>query len=263
MGYFRRCWPRVRSAIVYGAIALCCMVAIGISGGVDRPIGLASEPPAALLDRLPKPQAHPLPPSLQRWREAARSPTPSRDNNAGEDYFDQITPSPVGYLVWSRLPITVALPPTPAAADRWRGAVLQAIADWQAYLPLVILDSPDPQPADITITLGNPTLRTAAGIPRAANARTTYEFYRDRRGDRPRLAHRFTIQLRGDRSTNQILGTARHELGHALGIWGHSPDARDALYGAAVANPPAISPRDRNTLVKIYEQPTRLGWPSD
>ena len=52
-------------------------------------------------------------------------------------------------------------------------------------------------------------------------------------------------------------------LGHALGIWGHSSDSRDALYGAAVANPPAISPRDRNTLVKIYEQPTRLGWPLD
>jgi hypothetical protein len=49
-------------------------------------------------------------------------------------------------------------------------------------------------------------------------------------------------------------------LGHALGLWGHSRDRRDVMYEAAVAQPAHLSIRDLNTLVKVYEQPTRLGW---
>ena len=34
----------------------------------------------------------------------------------------------------------------------------------------------------------------------------------------------------------------------------------DVLYFSQVRNPPAISARDVNTLKRVYEQPTRLGW---
>lgn len=44
-----------------------------------------------------------------------------------------------------------------------------------------------------------------------------------------------------------------HELGHAIGLWGHSPDAADALFFAATAQRP--SDRDKATLHKVYAPP--------
>jgi predicted Zn-dependent protease len=59
---------------------------------------------------------------------------------------------------------------------------------------------------------------------------------------------------------NYVVAAARHELGHALGIWGHSPLQTDALYFSQVRNPPTISSSDVNTLKRVYQQPTSLGW---
>ena len=100
-------------------------------------------------------------------------------------------------------------------------------------------------------------------IPRARSAETRYEFYLRKAVEAPQevLSQRFTIQLSPDQPVDYTLATARHELGHALGIWGHSPLETDTMYFSQVRNPPQISNRDINTLKRIYEQPTRLGWP--
>ncbi len=41
-----------------------------------------------------------------------------------------------------------------------------------------------------------------------------------------------------------------HELGHAIGLWGHSPDSADVLFFAATAQHP--TDRDKATLHKVY-----------
>jgi len=45
-----------------------------------------------------------------------------------------------------------------------------------------------------------------------------------------------------------------------LGIWGHSLLQTDIMYFSQVRKPPFISIRDVNTLKRVYEQPTSLGW---
>ena len=228
--------------------------------------------PAAIeqtLVKLPPPLPHPLPAAL------AQQPT----NQAG-DYFDQIQSSPVGALIWSSFPITVYIQPvtpneqgTPFLAKRtqtWITAIRAAVQEWNAFLPMMIIDQP--QVADITIQRSVLSLRLEPGkneagdrrftLPRARSAETRYELYTKPTGKNSAhlLAHRMSIYIRPDQASEYLQAAARHELGHALGIWGHSPNQADALYFSQVRTPAKISLRDINTLKRIYQQPTRLGW---
>jgi predicted Zn-dependent protease len=207
------------------------------------------------------PQPHPLPETLQQWQDPS------------SDYFSEIEPiENVGYLIWSQFPVTVYIqqPETDEletfagkALETWANFVLAAIAEWNVYLPLEIV--PDPENADIQIWRRRPPLRlseTGEILP-ARSAQVSYEFYALQQEDlSPEiLAHRFIILLSPTQTGSYIQSAARHELGHALGIWGHSPVETDVMYRSQVRHPPTISPRDINTLRRIYQQPTYLGWP--
>lgn len=186
---------------------------------------------------------HPLPPSLAATESWA----------AAGDYFDQIQKVEVGYLVWSDFPIRVYLnPPDTFQAQMWQSAAETAIQEWQAYLPLEIVDQPEQ--ANITIQSAHTSHRTGA---RVRSAETIYELWLDAEGI---LRHRCTVIVHPNQSPKFVLAALRHELGHALGIWGHSPLETDALYFAQVREPSPLSKRDINTLRRVYEQPTRLGW---
>lgn len=239
--------------------------------GAGATIGLASvpsQPPPAL----PPLQPHPLPPSLTSWQDPTEL----------SDYFEAIAPTAAGYLIWSRFPIQVYVQPMPDStapdamvaeasnsAQTWYEAVQQAIQEWQVYLPLAI--TAHAEAADITILRAAPPLQPLRPgneplidrLPRVRSAESRYEILL-----RPSasaegtatLIHRFIIYITPNQTAAYTLATARHELGHALGIWGHSPIAADALYFSQVSHPPGISSRDLNTLKRIYQQPTRLGW---
>lgn len=210
---------------------------------------------------LPPAKIHPLPNSLLKW------------DNGGydEEYFAQIKTTPLGYLIWSKFPIKVYLEKPSntnnSAAERrfqaWVTTVRKAIAEWNVYLPLTEIE--DQKTADIII-LRSPVEREIKlnpetglyDIPRAIAAQTNYNFYLQ---DNPSvIAHQMTINIDSSSVGQSLLATVRHELGHALGIWGHSPVETDALYYSQVRDPQPISPRDINTLIKIYQQPTKLGW---
>lgn len=188
-------------------------------------------------------------------------------SGTGANYFDRITPSPQGYLLWSDWPVQVYLEPSPvelgtAAAQRqaiWQIQAEAAIADWSRYLPLEMAG--EQAQAQIVILRRQPPLRWESGqLSRARHGETRFRITPDRDAQgQPCLRHQQTVYVGDRQGPKQLRGTLRHELGHALGLWGHSPNPDDALYGGQIADPPEISQSDLNTLGQLYGQPTRLG----
>lgn len=232
------------------------------------------------------PKVHPLPPSLVlsannlENHDSRENYGENQTDNQADNYFAEIKPTPLGYLVWSQFPIKVYL--ESASSDlgiaeqerfaNWTRTVTQAVEEWTAYLPLELVSSSSgmdraaiTNSTDIQIWRSLPSQQATRNpttgeldIPRAAAAQTRYQFYLQ--APENILAHRFVIYLSPDQSPAYTLATARHEIGHALGIWGHSTLETDVMYFSQVRNPPPISERDVNTLRKIYQQPTQLGW---
>lgn len=192
-------------------------------------------------------QSHPLPFTLAQWQDP---------QNSG-DYFSQVKLTKVGYLVWSQFPIKVYIETAEKLNQVWLEAILKAVQEWNNYLPLQVVES---KAADIRILPKVPPLQTNNFL-RARSAQTRYDLYINN-SSKPSavLSHYCTIFLNPHQTSKYIQAAARHELGHALGIWGHSPLVSDALYFSQVSDLVTISARDINTLKRVYQQPTRLGW---
>jgi predicted Zn-dependent protease len=245
-------------------LAIATSLAIIFSTQLILAAPLSQESKYFAQNQLPPLKTHSLPSFLATWE----------DREHQGDYFEQIKTTPLGYLIWSEFPLKVYLEKPlnnqHHTADevrfhQWVEAVKKAVAEWNVYLPL--LEVENPQLADLLIKRSLPSrefkLNRETGkydIPRASTAQTNYEFYL-KPGNPAILAHRMKVKVSPNLSQLSTLAATRHELGHALGIWGHSNQETDALYFSQVSNPSAISSRDLNTLKKIYQQPTRLGWP--
>lgn len=209
---------------------------------------------------LPPLKLHPLPISLQNWQSPIK-----------EDYFHEIKPHLVGYLIWTKFPISVYIESpdinlSPAGLNQfqqWQKAVKISMEAWNPYLPLT--EVTNPQEADILVYRRHPQFKAEINpetglynLPPMKAATTSVKFYLTSTSP-PQLRHTMTIEVNPHQTYDYLVSNLTHELGHALGIWGHSLNKNDVMYHSHTRDIPLISPRDINTLKKIYQQPTRLG----
>ncbi|MGF1538494.1 MAG: peptidase [Elainellaceae cyanobacterium] len=235
------------------------LASLKVTAGVPETEAIAS---LIEQNRLPPPRPHSIPPALAQVCEAIASS--GSDSIPPKSYFDAVETLPVGYLIWSRFPVSVYVEPLTNVHEsirlRWDQAIAAALQDWGQYISLE--EIPNPETAAIRIHPVQPPIRrNPDGTFRAQAGETHYQFYLQHAGDTQVLMQRFDVSVKPGQAARQLEATLRHELGHAFGIWGHSSNPEDALYYSQVAVPPAVSAGDIMTLCEIYRQPTSIGWP--
>jgi len=166
------------------------------------------------------------------------------------DYFAGINKYNNGAVArWTSFPVLVHLPQ--GSPSNWQKTLEESVSSWGKYIPVRVA-SPS-EAADIEIAWIN-------HLPPRTFGQTNLEVFNGHM--------RVTVYLL--RPTYYLPNTpermlhkaAEHEVGHALGIFGHSLDSSDLMYQFDSANAvnstkdSGISPRDLNTLKRIYESPS-------
>lgn len=173
-----------------------------------------------------------------------------------EDYFDRITVASNGRLTrFDHDRITVYTDTPPLKTEDYRRALRQSLSLWEKATQGKIKFELTP---DIT----------------AANIQVKWVYRQDRRQadeyigeamlvrDQDGFHVEIEIALRDRTSLKlhspQIVRAALlHEIGHAIGLWGHSDDPNDVMYFAATAKTPTA--RDIRTWTKVSQ--TAVGAP--
>jgi len=199
---------------------------------------------------------------------------PSRCVPKAGDYYAQVADASVG-LRWPEFPVKVFVDSPP---KQWRRALQEALNDWMSVFPLQRVSAREK--ADIVFgwaKLSKQTVGTERDSMTVSNEDDGIVSRRKKSSIILDDSHR--------RSEREMRAAVLHELGHALGIGGHSNDSRDVMFPAEMeifeltgrvpagvtglpSAPPGVrastqinaklTPRDINTLIRLYNCPGPL-----
>jgi predicted Zn-dependent protease len=212
----------------------------------------------------PRQQHHQQTPRQQAQPPAQNEPSavisgletlPPYEHKAG-DYSQQVIRLGGSFARWTSFPVRVHIPMN--TQENWRAAIDAAVKKWSQFIPVTI--APPNEPADIEIGWINHLMPRQLGITNLEifNGHPRVTVYLLRPSYYPPDVTEATLQR-----------VALHEIGHGLGLFGHSPNPADAMFSldtpvkSGLPKTPTVTPRDVNTLRKVYEaQPLPEGFQS-
>lgn len=125
-------------------------------------------------------------------------------------------------------------------------------------LPITRVTSP--AQAHIQILQRRPPRQRIDSQWRASNGRSRLQVVNVQRQGQWRLEPRVEVLVSPELRASVLEATAVHELGHAFGIWGHSPEPDDVMAIHQNQNPVLkLSERDTDTLNWLYQRSTDFG----
>lgn len=161
----------------------------------------------------------------------------------------------------SRLPITLYIKAAPE--PRFAEAVWDAARSWETLTDGTVEFArvDEPTRADILISFVDIDRGREAGhaafAPVIYQARSAY----NRLSAVPiELNFRLILGFRPEDQTRWIQMVAAHEIGHAIGLWGHSDNTGDLMY-PSIQGHQQPSPRDIQTLIKLFSYPPSVTRP--
>ncbi len=189
---------------------------------------------------------------------------PSHYVASAGDYYGQIAEDSESHL-WKQFPTKVSLGGVPSAD--WAQGVREAFRIWKALFPLEL--TADPEEANILFDWSSePSEEQHMG-----EEQDWVRFQRAGGELTGRTVAYIKIDTLHNWSKDEMRGVVLHELGHALGIKGHSDSKGDIMYYQAqeknhrIYIPRVIVPlewkslvskpsqRDLNTLIRLYNAP--------
>lgn len=180
-------------------------------------------------------------------------------------YGAALRPTPWGWIHRRRWCVWVEPPAGTGAAltraSQWHGAVDTALATWGQLLLLERVQ--DPAAAQILVRRQRPPRRRdGQGGWRASHGRAEWQMDLVERGQGLSLEALITVQVGADQRPAAMAATLLHELGHAFGLWGHSPRSGDVMAASPGPVPQVeLSERDRATLQWLLDQPSAIAAP--
>ncbi|MBS1994285.1 MAG: tetratricopeptide repeat protein [Cyanobacteria bacterium SZAS LIN-3] len=181
-------------------------------------------------------------------------------NDQGDDYLADAVQSGTIRFLNSRMPLKIYMKPggdVPGYKPEYDDIVRQAFADWQATAPDLIkfVYVPSPGDADITVAWTNDPSKMISSAE-GGHALVVPSNNGIMKSDITLLSRSATTHQ--PLGPNQVRHLALHEIGHALGIFGHSPRAGDIMYGIVLPteNVSNLSERDKHTMLALYSAQT-------